>query len=68
VVVIPPGVLVNTHVSAEGKLLNITLPVAEEQVGCVMVPTIGAVGVTGWALITTLADVDDTQFNALVTV
>jgi len=31
----------------EGKLLNTTLPVASAQVGCVMVPTTGAAGVTG---------------------
>ena len=31
----------------EGKPLNTTLPVDTMQVGCVMVPTIGADGVTG---------------------
>ena len=44
VVVVPPGVLVNVHVPVEGKPLNTTLPVAKEQVGCVIVPTTGAEG------------------------
>ena len=39
-----PGLMV--HVP-EGKPLNTTLPVGTVQVGCVMVPTIGADGVTG---------------------
>ena len=40
----PPGLMVQLPA---GKPLNITLPVAKAQVGCVMVPTIGAVGVAG---------------------
>ena len=52
----------------EGKPLNITLPVAVEQVGCVMVPTIGAYGVTGCEAITTLAEAAEVHPAALVTV
>ena len=68
VVVIPPGVLVNVHAPDDGKLFNTALPVATEHVGCVMVPTLGAGGVVGWVLITTLADATDTHVDALITV
>ena len=51
-----------------GNPLNSTLPVATAQVGCVMVPTIGAVGVTGCALITTFAEAEEVHPSALVTV
>jgi hypothetical protein len=43
-VVIPPGLLVNVHVPVAGRPLKSTLPVANIQVGWVMVPTKGAVG------------------------
>ena len=66
--VVPPGVLVSVQVPEDGKPLNITLPVARLQFGCVIVPTIGAVGTAGWALITTLADDVETQPDASVTV
>ena len=49
-----PGVLVRVQVPLEGRPLIATLPVDTEQVGCVMVPTMGAVGVTGGVSITTL--------------
>ena len=39
-----PGLMVQLP---EGKPLNTTLPVDTVHVGCVMVPTIGADGVTG---------------------
>jgi hypothetical protein len=68
VVVAPPGDLVSVQVPDEGKPLNATLPVATLQVGCVIVPTTGAVGVTGWALITILTVDGETQPEALVTV
>ena len=68
VLVIPPGDLVNVHVPDEGSPFNTTLPVATAHVGWVIVPTVGAVGVTGWALITTLAEAGDTQVEAFVTV
>ena len=63
--VIPPGLMVQFPA---GRPPKITLPVATAQVGWVIVPTVGAVGVTGGALITTLADAGDTQPAALETV
>ena len=60
-----PGLIVQLP---EGKPLNTTLPVSVEQVGCVMVPTIGATGVTGCAAITTLAEAAEVHPAALVTV
>jgi hypothetical protein len=68
VVVTPPGVLVNVQVPDDGKLLNTTLPVATAHVGCVVIPTVGAIGVAGWALMTTLAEATETHPDALVTV
>jgi hypothetical protein len=68
VVVTPPGVLVNVQVPDEGNPLNTTLPVETLHVGCVMVPIVGAFGVTGCELITTLAEETDTHVEALVTV
>ena len=68
VLVVPPGVLVNVHVPVAGKPLNGTLPVAKAHVGCVTVPTMGAVGVAGWASITTLPDATEVHPDALVTV
>ena len=64
--VIAPGLIVQVPVA--GKPDNATLPVAKAQVGWVMVPTIGAVGVVGWALITTLAVALEVHPAALVTV
>jgi hypothetical protein len=51
-----------------GKPLSTTLPVANAQVGCVITPTTGAVGVAGCALITTFADNTEVHPTALVTV
>jgi hypothetical protein len=68
VVVLPPGDLVSVHVPDDGKPLNATLPLARMHVGCVITPTTGAVGDTGWALITTLDDDTETQVEAFVTV
>ena len=65
--VLPSGILVNVQIPEEGKPFRTTLPVAKVQVVWVTVPTIGAAGVTGWALTTTLADEDDIQPDALVT-
>ena len=67
VVVVPPGLLVKVHVPVAGNPFKTTLPVAREQVGWVIVPTIGAVGVAGCALITTLADAGAIHPEALVT-
>jgi hypothetical protein len=66
--VVPPGVLVKVHVPVAGKPLKTILPVGNAQVGCVIVPTIGAVGVVGCVFITTFADADEVQPEALVTV
>ena len=68
VVITPPGVRVNVQVPDNGKLLNTTLPVATAHVGWVMIPMVGAVGLVGWALITTFAEAIETQPDALVTV
>ena len=53
VVVTLPGLRVKVHVPDAGKPLRRTLPVDKEQVGCVMVPTEGGIGVVGAALMTT---------------
>jgi hypothetical protein len=66
--VIPPGDLVNVQVPVDGNPFNTTLPVATLHVGCVIVPGVGVVGVTGWALITTLDDDAETHVAAFVTV
>ena len=68
VVVVPPGDRVNVHVPVAGNPFKTTLPVANVQVGCVIVPTVGAVGVAGCALITTLAEAGEIHPEALVTV
>jgi hypothetical protein len=62
---IAPGLTVQVP---EGKPFNTTLPVATVHVGCVMVPIVGAVGVGGCVLITTLAEATEVQPAALVTV
>ena len=68
VVVVPPGDLVKVHVPVAGNPLRTTLPVAKAQVGWVIVPTVGAVGADGWAVITTLAEAEEIHPAALVTV
>jgi hypothetical protein len=69
VVVTPPGILVTVHVPDEGKPLNATLPVAKTHVGCVIVPTTGALAVAGCALTVTLDDDADVHApNVAVTV
>ena len=60
-----PGLMVQLPV---GKPLNTTLPVGTVQVGWVIVPTIGAGGVAGAALITTFADAKEIHPNEFVTV
>ena len=60
-----PGLMVQLPM---GKPLNTTLPVATEQVGCVIVPIVGAVGVGGCVLITTSADASEVHPTELVTV
>jgi hypothetical protein len=66
--VMPEGVLVIVHVPVEGKPDNATLPVETTQLGGVLVPTTGAVGVMGWVFIDTLTDADEVQFDEFVTV
>jgi hypothetical protein len=65
--VIPPGLSV--HVPAAGRPLRITLPVgAEQDAGCVMTPTTGAVGAEGAGSMMTFADSYEIHPAALVTV
>jgi hypothetical protein len=68
VLVVPPGVRVKVQLPVAGKPFKITLPVTTEQVGWVIVPTVGAVGEEGAAVIITLADPDEVQPDELVTV
>jgi len=68
VLVIPPGVLVKVQVPVPGKLFNTTLPVGTAHVGCVLVPTVGADGEAGTALITIFDDEDEVHPDTLVTV
>lgn len=60
VIVAPPGLAVTVQLLA-GRLLRATLPVATVQVGAVIVPTVGADGVTGCAGITALPDGTEVQ-------
>ena len=62
---IAPGLMVQLPA---GKPFSTTLPVAKAQVGCVMVPTVGAVGVAGCALMTTSAEATEVHPVELVTV
>lgn len=68
VVIVPPGDWVIDHVPEDGSPERTTLPAANEHVGCVIVPTTGADGVDGCALITTLLEAAETHPDALVTV
>jgi hypothetical protein len=67
-VVVPPGERVRIQVPVAGKPDKVTLPVETAQVGCVTVPTVGAAGKPGCALIATLAEACETHPEALVTV
>jgi hypothetical protein len=66
--VVPPGVRIKVQLPVAGNPFNTTLPVATAQVGWVIVPTVGAVGDDGWAVITTLAEAGEIQPEELVTV
>ena len=68
VVVTPPGVRVNVHLPVAGNPSSLTLPVDTVHVGWVIVPTIGADGVAGCGLITTLEETVDVHPASLVTV
>ena len=61
----PPGLISQFPA---GKPDNSTLPVATEQVGCVIVPTVGAAGVSGCVLIATSVDAKEIHPAAFVTV
>ena len=63
--VMAPGLIIQLPA---GKLFKTTEPVAIVQVGCVIIPTVGATGVEGGALITILAEATDVHPAALVTV
>lgn len=68
VVVNPPGLTVIVQVPDEGKPLKSTVPVEIKQVGCVIVPTIGAVGVVGAVFITAFVEAPEVHPEAFVTV
>ena len=68
VVVMIPGKRVRVQVPDEGKPNNVTLPVAKVQVGAVIGPTDGGVGVDGCAFITISSDGGDIQPVELATV
>ena len=68
VVVTLPGIRVSVQEPVAGNPLRATLPVDSAHVGCVIVPTKGAVGVTGCVLITIFEDDGDIQPNELVIV
>lgn len=63
--VIFPGLIVQLPAGKPDKTI---LPVATLHVGCVTVPTVGALGAPGTGLITTLPDAADVQPAAFVTV
>ena len=65
---IVPGKRVNVHMPVAGNPLSTTLPDGTIQVGWVIVPTIGAVGVAGCGLITTLEEEVEVHPAELVTV
>jgi hypothetical protein len=66
--IVPPGVLVNVHVPDAGKPFKTTLPVDRAQVGSVIIPTVGAVGVAGCALITTFPDAAEVHPASFLTI
>ena len=63
--VMPPGFIVQLPA---GNPFNTADPVATVHVGWVIVPTVGPVGGSGCALITTSADAGEVHPAALVTV
>ena len=62
--VMAPGLIVQVPA---GKPVSSTVPVATKQVGWVTVPTVGAAGNAGCALITILTDAAEIHPAALVT-
>ena len=67
-VIVEPEDSPTVHVPDAGKLLKAILPVDVEQVGCVIVPTVGASGVDGLAFIVTVDVGVEVQPSELVTV
>ena len=67
-VVPPPGFMVRVQLPVAGSPVSTTLPVATLQVGWVVIPICGAVGVTGWVLITAVPDELEVHPTELVTV
>jgi hypothetical protein len=61
VVVTPSGLRVKVQVPVLGKPVNTILPVATVQVGCVSVPTEGALGLPVLAVMTIFAVAEDSQ-------
>jgi hypothetical protein len=66
-VVTVPGKRVITQ-DPEGNPLSTTLPEGTANVGCVMVPMVGAAGTAGGAGMTTFNDAPDKQPSEVVTV
>jgi hypothetical protein len=58
-----PGLIVQFP---DGNPVKITLPVATAHVGCVIVPTVGAAGVTGCVLIVTAVGVEIQVLSAVL--
>jgi hypothetical protein len=68
VVVILSGVRNNIQLPVDGNPFNVTLPVASEHVGWVIVPTIGADGTIRDALILTVDEFPEVHPEEFVTV
>jgi hypothetical protein len=64
----PPGYRIRVHSPDSGMFSRTVLPVASSQVGWVMVPMTGALGVTGCTLMTNSAEAGDTHPAAFATV
>ena len=62
VIVVEPTDSLIVH-APNGNPLSATLPVATEQVGCVIAPTIGADGAIGTAFITAPADATEVHVD-----
>ena len=66
VFITPPGLVVTVQVPVDGNPFNITVPVFTVQVGCVIVPIIGAYGIVVFdvtlitAVLEQLEDASDT--------
>ena len=68
ILVTAPGVRVNVQVPVAGKSLKTTLAVAKLQLGWVIIPMVGAVGVAGCVLISTLVVAMEEHPDELATV